>query len=835
VEQVFRNPYEEMLEAVYTFPLSGSSVVSDFEMKTGGRTLKAKIEEKSRAQEKYQKALENGNRAALFEKERDDVFTIHVGNLPPGEEVSIRITYTERLPFFTDGTTELRLPLVLGIRYIPGNLLDRPSVGTGTELDTDIVPDASKLTPPRLLKGTDSQVALGIRVEMLLGGRDDGGNLTDIVCSQHATRTSAGKESIIIELADGHERLNRDFILKWRLASKEIRTSYSVFRGLNEKVYGMLTLVPPETPAAKDLAREVIFVIDRSGSMSGSKMANAVRACSHLLSTLGTRDRFDILAFDNSSDWMQERGASLLTCDEAGIEKGNIFLRKIDARGGTEIYGAVVDALERIKMNVREDAAPVIVLLTDGQVGNESQVFGYVQKNAGRTRIFTVGIDTAVNDEFLRRLAALGRGTCSLVSPGEDLEQALCAIAKEIGTPLVSNLCITGIDAGIEKDSLAPGRIPDLFKGRAVSVFLRSGKGGSIKVSGSLPGGRSFSETLSPDYVDSPALMHLWARARIADLEDFYRINYDKRDSIEQEMISLSTEHHILTRFTSFVVVDESEVVNQEGELRQVVQPVEIPHRWEIEAMDCFEPMAHCRALSLSLIEEVGGLISSDECMPDLTKTFSKRRTVDNFARRYNMLSRQSTPTFSKLEGSLKAIEEHRQQSTKTFLDDSIRNISVSREMKARSSEFRQHFEELIKALIEILTLLKSGSVPGQFLIHVLASVRMKLSGHLSGNFESIFKYPYNESIERLRKFLEGPFENMITLLQSQDADKAKIEGQLAEFMAEFFQVEREAARLEFDDLTGQEFQNLSELKKLSEEVFAGTKGRNRAYWKGSI
>ena len=165
--QTFRNSYQEPMEAVYIFPISGGSAVSNFQMKIGSRTLHGVIEERAEARRQYQKALEEGKRAGLLEQERDDVFTIQVGNLPPNEEITVEITYSESLPFFEDGNTELRLPLVVAPRYIPGNTIDECSVGDGIEHDTDIVPDASKISPPRLCAGFDPNVGLKIEVQLL--------------------------------------------------------------------------------------------------------------------------------------------------------------------------------------------------------------------------------------------------------------------------------------------------------------------------------------------------------------------------------------------------------------------------------------------------------------------------------------------------------------------------------------------------------------------------------------------------------------------------------------------------------------------------------------------
>lgn len=568
MEQKFRNPFAEALEAVYIFPLPGGSAVSAFELKVGNRVIKGLVKERGEARRVYTEAVEQGHRAALLEQDRDDLFTVQVGNLPPGEEVTVRIVTSERLPFFEDGTTELRLPLVVAPRYIPGSPLPRDPVGDGVEWDTDQVPDASRLTPPRLAPGFDPLVGLAIEVEI------SDGALVDLSCSQHATRMSSGK----IALTRQDELLDRDFILRWRLAGDRIHTSLQT----TKDGFAMLTILPPKRDGFLGLARDVVFILDRSGSMSGAKMVSAARACSLLLATLGPRDRFAITAFDNTTEWLSE--GKFVTADEAGLEAGEKFLRTIDARGGTELNPAMKEALDLIRRRGDDvSRAPIVVILTDGQVGNESAVFQSVQKEGGDARLFTIGIDTAVNEAFLRRLASLGGGTCACVVPGEGLEDALLGIGREIGVPLVVDVEVEGAE------ELAPARAPDVFAGRAATVFFRMKKGSEIIVKGKFANGQAFKETVKPSEIDLRAIGHLWARARVTDLEDQFRLEPAEQEKIRQEIIALAVRHTLLTRFTSFVVVDESEIVNPGGRPTKVVQPVHLPAQWEMAMDACRE------------------------------------------------------------------------------------------------------------------------------------------------------------------------------------------------------------------------------------------------------
>jgi len=595
VTEIFQNSYTEHLEAVYIFPIAGGAAVSSFEMQVKDRVIKGIVEERAEARRQYRQALEEGKRAAFLEKERDDVFTVQVGNLPPGEEVTIRLTYSERLPFFEDGTTEIRLPLVVAPRYIPGSPLVRDQVGQGVEQDTDVVPDASRITPPRLAEGMDPKVGLAIKVELLPDGT--AGGLADLSCSQHATKTAMQSGAVTVELSREDERLNRDFVLRWRLAGSSVATTFLMHHSQEGKAHGMISIIPPRREGFLGMARDVVFLLDRSGSMEGVKMGSAARACSLLLSTLEPRDRFAIQAFDDRVEWLTHgKNRHFMNANEAGIEKGDKYLRTIEARGGTELYLSIGDALQMISRERQSTAMPVIVVLTDGQVGDEARILKRIQKEIGDVRVFTVGIDTAVNEGFLSRLASLGGGTSAFVAPGENLENALRAIGREIGAPLVVDVSITDIDAGIDKDSQAPERIADLFAGRSTTVYFTAKGKGKVKIRGRYTDGSPFEEECEARELEFPALAHLWARTRIADLEDMFRLAPDAQSALKAQIIRISKEHTILTKFTAFVVVDESEIVNRDGATRTVVQPVEMPDRWD---MPMGAAPAPCKAKSL--------------------------------------------------------------------------------------------------------------------------------------------------------------------------------------------------------------------------------------------
>jgi Ca-activated chloride channel family protein len=715
LEQTFHNPFTEALEAVYLFPLSGGAAVGRFELQVGKRTIQGVVQERGEARRAYQRAIEDGKRSALLEQERDDVFTVQVGNLPPGEEVAVRIVYSERLPFFENGTTQIRLPLVVAPRYIPGQPLPRDPVGDGTGWDTDQVPDASRLTPPRLVQGFDPKVALSVEVEVA------DGVLADLACSQHAVRMSGGT----VALARQDELQDRDFVLRWRLAGEGVKTTLLT----TPEGYGMLSILPPQRDGFLGLARDVVFILDRSGSMSGPKMSSAARACSLLLATLGPRDRFAIVAFDDTTEWFG--GKRFATADEAGLQAGEKFLRGIDSRGGTELDPAMSEALDLVDRRAEQAGrVPVVVLLTDGQVGNEAAVFKRLQTWGGDTRIFTVGIDTAVNEAFLKRLASLGGGTCTCVIPGEALEDALRQIGREIGAPLVVDVTVEGAE------ELAPARVPDLFAGRAATVFFRGSKG--VTVRGRYADGKEFKQAVKPREVELGAIGHLWARMRVTDLEDRFRLGGDPA-AIRKEIVELAVRHALLTRFTAFVVVDEKEIVNPGGQVQKVVQPVHLPEQWDEEAFGAADLGREMLGASPPASRGGGGVIS--------------------FAKPSPSPSVPSRPAEAKMQVFLGggAPRKRRGDAPPAVPPDAV--------SKSEEQAFRKALEALRKSMAEAGSALVLGTVPPA---SALEKARKALQRELSTS-------ALGTRLAALQRLLRSGLLELVALLQSKGTTAAVV------------------------------------------------------------
>jgi Ca-activated chloride channel family protein len=570
IVQGFRNPHDLPLEATYVFPLPDRAAVVAMTMTADGRTIVAELHERAAARQAYDDAIARGHRASIAEEERPDVFTMRVGNIAPGEHVEVALTIVGPLPFEA-GEATFRVPLVVAPRYVPGRPLSGQPAGDGWQPDTDAVPDASRISPPVLLPGFPNPVALSIAVTL-----DPAGLPVRAVRSSLHTVTS---DEGTIRVLPG-ERLDRDFVL--RIGYGDESATATTLRTVPDEdgAEGTFefTVVPPR-PAPGTAQRDVVLLLDRSGSMGGWKMVAARRAAARIVDTLDTADRFAVRTFDTVVESPEDLPAGLVTGTDRHRFRAVEHLSRTDARGGTELLAPLEEGLRLLRTG-EPGRDRVLVLITDGQVGNEDQILAECTRLMGAVRVHTVGIDQAVNAGFLGRLAAVGGGRCELVESEDRLDDAMTAIQRRICAPIVRGLRLGG--GSPDLDSISPSRLPDLFSG--VPLVLRGryrGVAPAITLAGATPEGEEWTVTARPATSAEPALTQMWARAALRDLEDRYAS--EPSDELEQRIVATSLRFGVLCRFTAFVAVDSRVTNETAGDLHRVVQPVELPGGWEPE------------------------------------------------------------------------------------------------------------------------------------------------------------------------------------------------------------------------------------------------------------
>ncbi|GJO08170.1 hypothetical protein NJB18091_50480 [Mycobacterium marinum] len=574
LRQDFVNAFDVALEASYVFPLPDRAAVTRMRVSVDGRDVEAELREREAARRAYDEAIASGRSARMLEEDRPDVFTIRVGNIVPGQRVTVALTIINPLTY-EDGEATFRFPLVVAPRYIPGEPLADIAVGDGYADDTDAVPDASRITPPMLVAGFAHSVPVTIDV-----GIDPAAfNLSQVRSNMPAVTGADGR----IQVTPGAPA-NRDFVLRLDCDAQELASSLVLVPDAegDEGTY-QLTVLPP-AGAATPRPRHLVLVLDRSRSMAGWKMTAARRAASRIVDALTSDDRFAVLTFDDGIEYPVGLPAGLTEASDRHRYRAVEHLARVEARGDTEMLAPLRRALALLgREQVADTDDAVLILISDGQVGNEDQLLQELSGDLGRVRLHTIGVDEAVNAGFLRRLAGVGGGRCVLVDNEDRLDEALPGVIQRCArTPLATGLEVRAAGFTAIEDTMSPARLPDLLPGvpLVVSGRYRGSAPGSLTVRGATEAGADWSITVAAERCAVPAVTAQWARAHLRDLEDGYAAApADTRDDVATRIVDTSLRFGVLCRFTAYVASElrDGRVVAEGALHHRVIQPVAVP------------------------------------------------------------------------------------------------------------------------------------------------------------------------------------------------------------------------------------------------------------------
>jgi Ca-activated chloride channel family protein len=577
VTQQYENDTGQPLEAVYVFPLPHEAAVYDMEARIGDRVIKSVIQEREEAKRTYEAARQEGKRAALLEQERPNVFTASLANVMPGDKVEVKVRYVEALPW-EDGRIRLTFPMVVGPRYIPGTAATGHA-GTGWAMDTDAVPDASRITPP--VRHPDSRpghdIALAVRVEA-------GAPLSGVESPSHPILVSPTPEGhTAVRLAAAQTLPNRDFVLEMRRAPADTPRAAAFVspRSDGSGAEVMVAAFPPSAQREDERPPlEMLFLIDVSGSMAGTSIEQARTALLQGLDRLRAGDRFNVVAFDDSFRAFRPQPVAASAED---LEAGRRFVRGLAPGGGTEM----LPALEHLMaMPAEPGFLRYIVLLTDGCLGNEEQIFASLRRGLGGARLFTVAIGSAPNHHLATKMAEFGRGSFSHIADAAEINAQMGRLLDQIESPVLTDLSLHW--DGVTVEDVYPSTLPDLFLGRPLVVFGRitGGEAGVLRLEGTAREA-PFRQELPVALASStfhPGITTLWARARVEDLLDSWRraAGEEERAQWRDEVVKSAIRYNLVTRFTSLVAVEER-VVNPGGEARTALVPTELPAGWQMD------------------------------------------------------------------------------------------------------------------------------------------------------------------------------------------------------------------------------------------------------------
>jgi len=579
VTQRFQNPSKGWVEGTYVFPLPENSAVDVLKMQIGERFIEGQIKPRQEAREIYEQAKAEGKKAALLEQQRSNIFTNQVANIGPGETIVVQIEYQQAV-HQSGGEFSLRFPMVVAPRYNPAPIVQTVEFnnGAGFAVPTDPVENREKIEAPVL----DPRENAKINPVALTVNLKAGFPLGDVKSSFHDVDIKQdGDQSRTISITGESVPADKDFELTWKAAPGKTPSAGLFREVINGKTYLLAFVTPPATPdtSSPTAKREVVFVIDNSGSMSGPSIAQAKESLALAISKLNPDDRFNVIRFD---DTMTDYFNGLVAASPDNREKAIAYVRGLTADGGTEMLPALQDAL-RNQGPVANGALRQVVFLTDGAIGNEQQLFGEISQNRGEARVFTVGIGSAPNSYFMTKAAEMGRGTFTQIGSAEQVATRMGELFAKLQNPAMTD--ITATFEGIKAKDITPNPMPDLYTGEPVVLTAELPEekpAGKLQIIGKTGIQPWRVDVDIANAADGQGISKLWARRKIDDLE---ARAYEREDraSLDRDIETVALAHHLVSRVTSLVAVDVTPSRPAGEPVGSAKLPLNLPDGWDFE------------------------------------------------------------------------------------------------------------------------------------------------------------------------------------------------------------------------------------------------------------
>ncbi|HQY69314.1 MAG TPA: VIT domain-containing protein [Pseudomonadales bacterium] len=615
VRQRFVNVERVPIEAVYSFPLEEGSAVCELVMETGGKRLLGRIEEREKAFEQYDEALAAGHGAFLADQDRPNIFTISAGNLLPGQEATVCLRYATELEQH-GGELRIMLPTTISPRYVPADML-----GSADPAELE------RINPPTVLGRVPYGLSLTVDYTAPQG-------VKSVSCASHPAQVSIDGNRVRVELMGTDVQLDRDFVVNIALA-QPFAPHAVVAQDGPEECAVMINLFPDPGRFARQPG-EYIFLLDRSGSMAGGSIAQALDALCLALRSMEAGDAFNIIGFGSRHEMMFPHSQPYT---QASLDQATRALESWDANmGGTELLAPLQAALAAKAGELPRQ----FMLLTDGQVSNEAACIAAVAAHAGSVRMFTFGIGHGASEFLVRGLARACGGKAEFIHPNERIEPVVMRQFARAAAPFLRNVRVDW--GGLAPNLVAPAHIGSLFAGDRLTAYARvpagdpaepvevavladgpqgtmrfpvrvdlrervddamSGDAGSGS-SGTFHRGSGFSRTIVRMNAGPRAVPALMARAAIRELEEGRGAEREagsnqrarRGKGVDTKVLELALRYQLLSSQTSFVAVEERSAGEQaeRAQLRRV--PVALTHGWggsdrlAMSASHSLQPMA---------------------------------------------------------------------------------------------------------------------------------------------------------------------------------------------------------------------------------------------------